>query len=96
MTTDVHSHPNYTAVWLWLMGLAILAVAASRLDLQHALATLIIYGTAGAKALLVALYFMHLKKERLLILVLVLTPLVLFVILLVALLPDFVLRGNLV
>jgi caa(3)-type oxidase subunit IV len=51
---------------------------------------IIIYGSAFAKAILVALYFMHLKGERVLILALVMMPLMLFIILLVALLPDFV------
>ena len=42
---------------------------------------------------MVALYFMHLRWERVLILSLVLIPLGLFVILTVGLLPDFVFAG---
>jgi caa(3)-type oxidase subunit IV len=72
------------------MGLALFSVIASFFPLGAALAAIIIYGSAFAKAILVALYFMHLKGERVLILALVMMPLMLFIILLVALLPDFV------
>ncbi|MCZ6572680.1 MAG: cytochrome C oxidase subunit IV family protein [Planctomycetota bacterium] len=43
---------------------------------------------AGTKALLVALYYMHLKQERALIYILVVTPLVLVLIMILGFLPD--------
>ncbi len=43
---------------------------------------------AGTKALLVALYYMHLKQERALIYILVAAPLVLVLIMILGFLPD--------
>jgi len=83
-------HPNYVAVWIWLMALAILSVAASRLPIDRTFVHVIVYVAAFAKALLVGIFFMHLRTERILILCLVAIPLALFVILTVSLLPDFV------
>jgi len=90
MSDDVRHHPNYLAVWIWLVVLASLSVLASKLPAPHALVETVIYAAAFAKAGLVALFFMHLKTERSLILALVVVPVVLFLILVVALLPDFV------
>lgn len=89
-TSGAESHPNYLAVWIWLMVLAVLSVGASRLPVGSTIVHLLVYGAAAAKALLVGIYFMHLKTERILILCLVAIPLLLFVILTVSLLPDFV------
>ena len=85
-----HMHPNYLVVWIWLMVLAVVSVLASQLAIPASIATLIVYGAAMAKAAIVALYFMHLKKERVLIVSLVAIHLALFVILFVTLIPDFV------
>ncbi len=81
-------HPNYVAVWYWLIGLALLSVLVSALPLSHSLVVVLIFAFAGVKALLVALYFMHLRFEHLLISVLVLLPLTFFVVLVLVLLPD--------
>ena len=95
MSDAARHHPNYLAVWISLMALAILSVLATELPAPHSLIETFIYTVAFAKALLVALFFMHLRTERGLIITLVVVPLCLFVILLVTLLPDFVfaLRG---
>lgn len=90
MSSHTRVHPNYPMVWLGLMGLAIVSALASRMGLPATLTGVIVYGAAAAKAILVALYFMHLRSQRLLILGLILIPLFLFFILFVTLLPDFV------
>ena len=89
--TGHSSHPNYLAVWIWLVVLAVASVLASQVSLPESFGATIVYGTALAKAILVGLYFMHLRTERPLVLSLVMIPLALFFILTVALLPDFVL-----
>ena len=89
MTTP-KAHPNYTAVWLWLLGLMGLAVAASFLPGGRVLAVVVIFAIAFVKAILVAANFMHLRFEPPLIYAFVLIPLLFLVVLAAALLPDFV------
>jgi caa(3)-type oxidase subunit IV len=84
------AHPNYTAVFIWLLALLGLGVGASLLPGGQAVALPLIFGTALAKALLVALNFMHLRWEPGLIYAIALVPLVFAAILTVALFPDFV------
>ncbi len=63
--SDTHQIPNYMAIFWWLLGLTILevgwAVIPHRSELVLASG---IVGLAIIKAVLVALYFMHLKFER--------------------------------
>lgn len=83
-----HTHPNYVAIWYWLVGLALVSVLLSALPIPHGLTLVIIFAVAFVKALLVALYYMHLRFEQLLIYSLVLVPLAFFLILLLVLVPD--------
>jgi caa(3)-type oxidase subunit IV len=87
------AHPNYTAVWIWLLALLGVGLAASRVPGGRAVALVVIFATAFAKALLVALNFMHLRFETGLIYAIALIPLVFAAILAVALFPDFVWRA---
>ena len=63
--SDTHQVPNDMAIFWWLLGLTILevgwAVIPHRSELVLASG---IVGIAIIKAVLVALYFMHLKFER--------------------------------
>jgi len=82
--------PNYVAVWAWLVALVILGLAVSFLPGARSMAVALIFATAVAKALLVALNYMHLRSESRLIYAIAIVP-VLFVLgLTVALFPDFV------
>jgi caa(3)-type oxidase subunit IV len=89
MTTG-HSHPNYTLVFLWLVALLAVGVGVSFVPGAHALALVVIFAAAFAKALLVALNFMHLRFESGLIYAIALIPVVFVAILAIALFPDFV------
>ena len=88
--TSGKAHPNYTAVWVWLLALMGLGLAASALPGGRTLALLVVFATAFAKAILVALNFMHLRFEPTLIYALVLIPLLFVAVLAAALFPDFV------
>ena len=60
-----HKTPNYMAIFYWLAGLTVVEVAWA--TLLHTNRVPLIVGLvafAGVKALLVALFFMHLKFER--------------------------------
>lgn len=86
------NRPNYLLVWLGLVFLVMVSLGAS-LTLPKRAALFVIFTVAVIKALLVALNFMHLRYERLLLYVLAAVPLLIVVILLFALFPDFVLHG---
>jgi caa(3)-type oxidase subunit IV len=88
--TSGRPHPNYTAVYLSLLGLLGLGVAASFLPGGRTFAVVVIFATAFVKAILVAANFMHLRYEPALIHALVLIPLLFLAVLVAALLPDFV------
>lgn len=90
--TSARNHPNYLLVWLWLLGLVFVSLGASLL-LPKTAALLIIFAAATIKAILVVLNFMHLKYERPLLYMMAVVPVVIIVLLVIALFPDFVLRG---
>ena len=60
-----HDSPNYMAIFWWLLGMTIGEVLlATYVPMSMAVKIIVLVGMAGIKALLVALYFMHLKFER--------------------------------
>jgi cytochrome c oxidase subunit IV len=65
MSTEEHTIPNYMAIFWWLLGLTIAEVAWAVIP-HHSELVLAsgIVALAIVKAVLVALYFMHLKFER--------------------------------
>ena len=63
--SDTHQIPNYMAIFWWLLGLTIAEVAWAVIPHRSELVLASgIVGFAIIKAVLVALYFMHLKFER--------------------------------
>ncbi len=91
MATD-KAHPNYVAIWVWLLALMGIGLAASAIPGARVIAVTIIFATATAKALLVALNFMHLRFEPRLIYAIAIVPVLLVVGLMLVLFPDFVAR----
>lgn len=89
---DDKHHPNYLAVWIWLMGLVIVSMVASMV-LPRSAAVYLIFLVATIKAFLVVMNYMHLKYEKLLLYSLAIVPLLIVVVLLFALFPDFVFHG---
>jgi len=64
MATTAHVRPNYIMIWLYLFVLTVVEVAAAFLShIPKQWLILILVFLAVWKALLVALYFMHLKFE---------------------------------
>ena len=82
--------PNYVAIWGWLVALMLVGLAASFLPGARGLAVALIFATAVAKALFVALNYMHLKFEPRLIYAIAIVPVLFLLVLTVALFPDFV------
>jgi len=91
MTADAttHKHPNYIAVWAALAVLTVVEVAIVYFRLERKLLIPLLIFLALWKALLVALYFMHLKFEPRRLLAVVLAPLPLAVILVMLVLREF-------
>ena len=86
------SHPNYVKIWVWLIVLMAVSLAATLLPGGRAIAVTVIFAAAIAKALLVALNYMHLRFEPRLIYAVVLVPVLFALVLALALVPDFVFR----
>ena len=65
MTSDTHATPNYMAIFWWLLGLTIGEIGWAIIPhhSEFVLASGIV-ALAIVKAVLVAMYFMHLKFER--------------------------------
>jgi cytochrome c oxidase subunit 4 len=90
---EEHKHPNYMAIFWILLALTVLEVAAAKLpawmgDGWWTFTVVLLILMALAKALYVALFFMHLKFERKTVVLIVCAPVVLAVVLVVGLLPD--------
>jgi cytochrome c oxidase subunit 4 len=68
---------TYLAVWGWLAGLMLLSVVLSELPIPKQTIILAILALSTVKALLVALYYMHLKMDRRLLAFVAVSPLVL-------------------
>ena len=86
------AHPNYVAIWVWLLALMGIGLAASAIPGARVIAVTVIFATATAKALLVALNFMHLRFEPRLIYAIAIVPVLLVFGLMLVLFPDFVAR----
>ena len=83
-----HKEPNYMGVFWWLLALTIVEVAVIYTPLARLIIGFLLVGLALSKASLVALYYMHLKFEKRTLGLIALTPLLLCVLLIFALLPD--------
>ncbi len=86
--TTAHTEPNYIGVFWWLLALTILEIAVIYVPMARLFVVILLVGLALSKAVLVAMYFMHLKFERVTLGVIALTPLILCVFLILMLLPD--------
>ena len=89
MAQDGHKeHPKYMNIFWWLLGLTIVEVAVAIPDYIAILKGILLIGLACSKAILVANYFMHLKFEKKTLAIIVVTPFVICVLLVFALMPD--------
>jgi cytochrome c oxidase subunit 4 len=85
---ETHKQPNYIGVFWWLLALTVVEVAVIFMPMARVLIAILLVGLALSKASLVAMYFMHLKFERTTLGLIAVTPLLLCVLLVFALLPD--------
>ncbi|MFQ5703848.1 MAG: cytochrome C oxidase subunit IV family protein [Gemmatimonadales bacterium] len=85
----VDKHPNYWAVWAALAILTVIELGVSRFPWSKETIILLLLGMSLWKAVLVALYFMHLRFEGNRMRIFALAPLPLAVIIVVAVLTEY-------
>ena len=90
MSSTEHTHPNYLAIWGWLIFLLIISLAAVKLPFSSSVTTAFIFIVALVKAVIVAAYFMHLRFEDRLIKLIAIVPVLLFIVMTIIFLPDIV------
>jgi len=85
-----HQHPNYLAIFGALVVLTVISVGSEWLLGQRSpgAANMIVMVTAVCKAVLVAMFFMHLKLDWFKVYYMVVPALIMGTLLLCALLPD--------
>jgi cytochrome c oxidase subunit IV len=88
MTSSAHSAANYLRIFYILLALTIVEVAIVYLHLPKILLVSLLVALAVWKAALVAMHFMHLKFEKMTLMVIALSPFILCVFLILMLLPD--------
>ncbi len=83
-----HQEPNYMHVFYALTVLTAVEIGVVFLPMSKMIIAILLVGFALFKAILVAMYFMHLKFEKRTLGIIALTPLILCTLLIIALLPD--------
>jgi cytochrome c oxidase subunit 4 len=86
---DAHKHPNYVLVWFALAVLTAVEVGITFLSWPKTTVILVLVALAVWKALLVALYFMHLRFEKRPLRILAVAPIPLAFILVIAVITEF-------
>lgn len=85
-----HKNPNYVGVWAGLAILTLVELGVAFLGWSKLLVISILVALALWKALMVALYFMHLRFEGNRMRIFAIAPLPLAVIVVIAVLTEFV------
>ncbi len=85
-----HTQPKYWTIWAYLLVLTVVELGVAFLPWPKEVQLLVLLGLAIWKALLVALYFMHLKFEGNRMRIFAIAPLPLTVIIIVAVLTEYV------
>ena len=87
-----HEEPNYIAIFIYLAVLTGIELVIYALGLPKVLKVSLLVALAWAKAVMVAMYFMHLSMERRGLWIIAITPVVLITFLSFMLLPDLTTR----
>jgi cytochrome c oxidase subunit IV len=78
--THTLSYKTYGWVWFWLLVLTSLALGLGYAPIAERLKALLLVCTTLAKVLVIAAYFMHLRYERINLILITFTPLILAII----------------
>ncbi len=83
-----HVEPNYVFIWIYLGILTVLELMVAYAPIPKAAMVGALIGLAWVKAVLVAMYFMHLRFERRTLALIACVPVMLIVFLTFMLVPD--------
>jgi len=86
MTTHAHAHPTgykqYFMIWVWLLVMTMSALGIGYVhSIPESIKALLLVGITLAKIFLIGAFFMHLKTEKLNLIMLTFSPLILSIIL---------------
>lgn len=84
----VHGYRIYLVTWFWLAVLTVLALSVHYVSMPKGITALLLTIISMAKIGLIAAFFMHLKFEKLNLVMITITPLILAVILWFLIAPD--------
>ena len=90
MEQGKHAHPNYIGIFILLAVLTVLELGIAFLPWSKTLIIVLLVAFAGYKAVLVALYYMHLRFEPNRLRILAVAPLPLAVILVIAVITEYI------
>ena len=82
------SYKTYMLTWFWLLVMTMLALGLGYAPIAERLKALLLVCTTLAKILLIAAIFMHLRYEKINLIMITLTPLILAVILFAFTFPE--------
>ncbi len=85
---EAHKSPNYMAIFGWLFVLTVTEIGVIYMPIARLAIVILLVSLAVSKASLVAMYFMHLRFERLTLGLIAVTPLVIGALLVSLLIPD--------
>ena len=88
MSGEAHPRPNYTAIFVGLFILTVIEIVVANLGMHKIHIILVLVGLAVIKASLVAMFYMHLRFEKILLAFLLVAPLLFSVILTMAVGSD--------
>ncbi len=86
--SETHAEPNYLAVFGWLFFLTVVEVGIIYVPVSKLMIAAGLVLLASVKAALVAIYFMHLKFEKVVIWWIAVIPAILCVFLIFMLIPE--------
>jgi cytochrome c oxidase subunit IV len=97
MTADAHAHTEehfagsnklFISIWVWLVVLTLIEILLAYRPMSTVIMLTVLLGLSIIKAALIVAYFMHLKFERLSLILTLIPMLVVCIILLFAFFPD--------
>jgi caa(3)-type oxidase subunit IV len=90
MTEAVHNHSykSYFVIWGWLLVMTVLALLAGEFMPTGIFKALVLVGITLAKVVLIAAFFMHLRTERLNLIMITFAPIILALIMFFFMTPD--------
>lgn len=78
----------FTSIWVWLVVLTLIEIFLAYKPMNHVIMLTILLGLSIIKAVLIVAYFMHLKFERMSLILTLVPMLVICICLLFAFFPD--------